>query len=106
MVIPVVMQVETLEDLSSRERAGARCYDTILLCKPHGLWNRRPDWMKQAWHHFLKFAQNNLASWCAAAAAAAAAAGGLDRDGGGGGGGGDGGGRLKACSISLRNRQS
>lgn len=48
-------KVETLEDLSSRERAGARCYDTILLCKPHGLWNRRPDWMKQAWHHFLKF---------------------------------------------------
>ena len=55
MVIHVVTQVETLEDMSSRERAGARCYDTILLCKPHGLWNRRPDWMKQAWHHFLKF---------------------------------------------------
>ncbi len=84
-----MMQVETLEDLSSRERAGARCYETILLCKPHGLWNRRPDWMKQAWHHFLKFGDfgeqvtlctNNNASWCVSAAAA---------------------GRLKACSMLL-----
>lgn len=50
-----MLQVETLDDLSSRERAGARCYETILLCKPHGLWNRRPDWMRQAWHHFLRF---------------------------------------------------
>lgn len=48
-------QVETLDDISSRERSGARCWENILLCKPHGLWNRRPDWMKQAWHHFLKF---------------------------------------------------
>lgn len=48
-------QIETLDEISSRERSGARCWENILLCKPHGLWNRRPDWMKQAWHHFLKF---------------------------------------------------
>ncbi|KAL3136014.1 hypothetical protein ABBQ32_007051 [Trebouxia sp. C0010 RCD-2024] len=48
-------KIETLDDISSRERSGARCWENMLLCKPHGLWNRRPDWMKQAWHHFLKF---------------------------------------------------
>lgn len=37
------IQVESMDEVSARIRAGRRCYERILLCELHCFWNWPPD---------------------------------------------------------------
>ena len=45
-------QVESLEDMSERSRAGSRCFERILMCKPYSIWFQSPG---REWHAKLKY---------------------------------------------------
>ena len=45
-------QVESLEDMSDRSRAGSRCFERLLMCKPYSIWFQSPG---REWHAKLKY---------------------------------------------------
>lgn len=51
-VYAVGEQVESLEDMSDRSRAGSRCFERILMCRPYSIWFQSPG---REWHAKLKY---------------------------------------------------
>lgn len=48
----VGVQVESLEDMSDRSRAGSRCFERVLMCKPYSIWFQSPG---REWHAKLRY---------------------------------------------------
>ena len=53
-------QVESLEDMSERSRAGSRCFERILMCKPYSIWFQSPG---REWHAKLKYGTLGQEVW-------------------------------------------